>query len=138
LRRARAFEAIVLDGAGPVGAKVGVLDFADGTGSQERDGRAVTSHRGHLRAELRDNALLHRRFRERADFGDVVAHRFLAIDVFALLDRGIGDGEVHVIRHGHVGGEQTADDSSGTRAEAACAQNFSDSSVPRALRTVPG
>ena len=58
--------------------------------------------RGHLRAKLGYHAPLDRCLGEHAHFGDVVTQRLLTINVFALLNRAVGDREMRMIGHGGV------------------------------------
>ena len=55
-----------------------------------------------MRAQLSDYAFGDSRPREEAHFHDVMTKRFLAIRVFAMLDSAPGNGEMHMVGHGHI------------------------------------
>ena len=102
--RTRAFEAVGFNRSRPIRAEIGVGDLANPAFPQPLDAGAVMDARGDLRAELGHDALLDRRLGEHAHFGDVVAQRLLAIDVFALLNGAVGDGEMRMVGHRGVDG----------------------------------
>jgi hypothetical protein len=92
--RTRAFEPVTLDRAGPIRAKIRVGDLSNAPFLQPAHRRAAVDRRGYLRAELSDHALLNGRLGQCPHLGDIVAQRFLAIDVFAFLHRAVCNGKM--------------------------------------------
>ena len=82
--------------------RVDFFHFADGAAVDDGDGLAVNFLRVNLNAHLGDEFFLAGKFGEDARLVDVVREGFLAVNVFAELHRGVGDGRVHVVGHGDV------------------------------------
>ncbi len=80
------------------------LDRADGALLDDADGLLVNAGGMDLDAHLRDHFAGTRELGQPARLVDVVGEGLLAIDMFAQLQGGHGDGGVHVIGHGDVDG----------------------------------
>ena len=99
--RARPLESVVFR-AGTVRAKIDLLDFADHPAAQVVNRHHVAGSGSVLGPELGHQTGLIRRFREGTDLRDVVAHRFLAINVFACPHRSESNRGMHVIGNREV------------------------------------
>ena len=81
---------------------VDFFHFADGAAVNDCDSLAVNFLRVNLDAHLCSELFLAGEFGKHARLVDVVREGFLAVNVFAELHRGVGDGRVHVVGHGDV------------------------------------
>ncbi len=80
-----------------------VLQLADESALQERDGLAVARPGGDLRAQLRDGLLLGGELLDLAAVGEVVAEGFLSVDVESARERVEDVPGVRVVGRGDVG-----------------------------------
>ena len=80
-----------------------VLQLADESALQERDGLAVARPGGDLRAQLRDGLLLGGELLDLAAVGDVVAEGLLSVDVESARERVEDVPGVRVVGRGDVG-----------------------------------
>lgn len=90
----------VLRPDGAVGPEANFLEFTDGTLLDPFLGEALAFHGATLVAHLGDEFGVSRCFVEIANFGDVVAERFLDADVLAMFDGVHGGGVVSVVGSG--------------------------------------
>src|SRR5689334_25028866 len=77
-------------------------DFADATFLEPLHGGALVGCRSDLRAQLSDYPPLDRGPSKGSDFRDVMAEWFLAVNMFAALNRTVGNRKMHVIGNGNV------------------------------------
>jgi hypothetical protein len=91
-----------LFGTGAVGAEANPLDLADRAAAQVMNRHAIAQARRMLGAQLGNPSRALGGIGEGARLRHIVAERFLAIDVLAGIERGHGDGRVHVIGHCRV------------------------------------
>lgn len=104
----RTREAVILNSTRAIGAKVSVSDLADAPFFEPLHRSAIVKSGSHLGAQLSDDPFFDGRLGKDANLGDVMAHGFLAIDVFPGADGTVSDREVHVIRDRDVDGIDTA------------------------------
>ena len=78
------------------------LDRANGASLHQQHRHAVEARGVNLDAHLRDDALEAGQLSQLSRFVEVMSQRLLAIDILAQLQRGHGDGRMHVVGGGDV------------------------------------